>query len=1087
LPWISEDPLVPALPAGPSFRVILAALAALALPSFGMAADECAMVADAASSVAPQRYIVELTERPAALTGRAGGGGAAAAQRGRVRQVILAEEGRARAARGLGAPRAPDVIRHEYRVVANGFAADLLPETVAALDAHPDVRRVVPEVRVEAFLDVSVPLVRASEVWSDLGYRGAGVVVAVLDTGVDYTHADLGGCFGPSCKVIGGYDFINDDADPMDDHGHGTHCAATAAGDGVLLGVAPDAEVLAYKVLNVQGFGGSSGIIAGIERAADPDDDGDPSDHADVVSMSLGGPGDEDDPMSLAIDAATEAGVLSVISAGNNARYFSVGSPGTARTALTVGATNDDDLIAGFSSRGPTIPAALLKPEITAPGVGICAARLPTAYVSQQCIDTAHATLSGTSMAAPHVAGAAALLRGFDPVLSPAEAKAILQQASEPVGLDPTTGGSGRLDARAALDARTVVLPAPLNLGLDDATQPVWERTETVTVRNLDAAPRTYDLTFDDSDLPPGVTAEIVPDQVLVPGGGAADVSLTVTVDNAVVPPSTAAPYLHVGRVVATTAGEERATPVSFALHPPLANDLCQSAIELGPGGYGTTAFTAYATTSANDPESTCGCGVNSHSVWYRVTPEQNGTVYLSPADSGYTTVLGVFSGGCNNLRPVACNAVEAGFDLPLTFEAKAGVSYYVEVTSFCSSPAGRLHLILDVPGPRPVLTTPLTEIFRAGRNDLAGTRLVFTPGGASYDVCLEFADDYPTDPAGGTELPLTSESYLPIQLAGGESVSLYGEHYDELFVGASGYVSFTAGATDSGPSFGTFFDLPRVAPFSARMLVSPFNLGDVSWKQVADRVAVTWDGIQNIEPEEFIAYPLNSFQLEMLFDGQIRMTFLETGWHGITGLSAGGGAPPLFETSNFIAVPHCRAPAGGEVPLAGKKITFKDRAFRPETTKFNLKIMPGPAVLPQPGGAADPTSVGATLELYNRQTGEFATLPLPAAGWELLQAGNGSISYRYRDRDALFGPCSGVDVADRAVKVKCKRAELGFSLDELRQLTFSASLLFGSPSTGTRYCTAFGGTIKKDLRGSFVAKNAPAPDRCRLPESSYP
>src|SRR5207245_1742591 len=117
-------------------------------------------------------------------------------------------------------------------------------------------------------------------------------------------------------------------------------------------GVARDGHILAYKVLDANGSGSFSNVIAGIERATDPNGDGNPSDHVQVISMSLGGDGNEDDPVSTAVDNATAVGVLSVIAAGNNGAfgYFTVGSPGAARTALTVGATDDNDAIAFFSS-----------------------------------------------------------------------------------------------------------------------------------------------------------------------------------------------------------------------------------------------------------------------------------------------------------------------------------------------------------------------------------------------------------------------------------------------------------------------------------------------------------------------------------------------------------------------------------------------------------------------------------------------------------------------------------------------------------------------------------------------------------------
>ncbi|HLC75470.1 MAG TPA: S8 family serine peptidase, partial [Candidatus Nanoarchaeia archaeon] len=166
---------------------------------------------------------------------------------------------------------------------------------------------------VDALLHESVDLIGASSpggAW-DQGYTGQGVAIGIIDTGVDYTHPDLGGCFGQGCKVVGGYDFVNNDHDPIDDHGHGTHVAATAAGKGdyngdnvrdagEFWGVAPDAKIMAYKVLDASGSGTMAGVIAGINRAV--------SDHADIISLSLGGPGDPDDLVSRAIDNAVDNG-----------------------------------------------------------------------------------------------------------------------------------------------------------------------------------------------------------------------------------------------------------------------------------------------------------------------------------------------------------------------------------------------------------------------------------------------------------------------------------------------------------------------------------------------------------------------------------------------------------------------------------------------------------------------------------------------------------------------------------------------------------------------------------------------------------
>src|SRR4029453_11897472 len=167
----------------------------------------------------------------------------------------------------------------------------------------------------------------------------------------------------------------------------------------------PDAHILTYKVLGADGSGASSVIIAAIERSADPNGDGDPSDHATVISMSLGGGGNEDDPMAIAVDNATAAGIGCALPAGNSGPgYFTIGSPGVARSALTVGATDDADALASFSSRGPTSVDRLLQPELTAPGVDTCAARGANTYLGSECLDSTHVVLSGTSMATPHVA-----------------------------------------------------------------------------------------------------------------------------------------------------------------------------------------------------------------------------------------------------------------------------------------------------------------------------------------------------------------------------------------------------------------------------------------------------------------------------------------------------------------------------------------------------------------------------------------------------------------------------------------------------------------------------------------------------------
>ena len=230
-------------------------------------------------------------------------------------------------------------IRREYTRVFSGVSVRVPRGDLAAIAALPYVKRVHDDHEMRAMGGPAAAQIGATTVWTGYGTRGKGVVVAVIDTGVDYTHEALGKGFGAGFKVAGGYDFANDDADPMDDNGHGTHVSGIIAGDSArITGIAPDATLIAFKVLHSNGSGSESDVIAAIERAADPNNDGDTSDHVDVVNLSLGGPGGPDDPASRAVDNGSKLGIVFCIAAGNAGRNHTVLSPGAARTAITVGA-----------------------------------------------------------------------------------------------------------------------------------------------------------------------------------------------------------------------------------------------------------------------------------------------------------------------------------------------------------------------------------------------------------------------------------------------------------------------------------------------------------------------------------------------------------------------------------------------------------------------------------------------------------------------------------------------------------------------------------------------------------------------------
>lgn len=305
---------------------------------------------------------------------------------------------------------------------------------------------VEPALTITTTLARSVPAIGASRVWAETQdssgnpITGQGVRLGVIDTGIDYTHPDFGSCtrqqfLDGSCeRVKSGYDWVANDTDPIDENLHGTHVASIIGANGSVRGVAPDVTLYALRVLDASGSGSSANIIRAIEWAVDPNGDGDFSDHLDVINLSLGSSlGTPDTADSVAADNAAAAGVVVVAAAGNaGPDSGTIGSPGAARRAITVGASNLDGTVAQFSSRGPVRSGdtLIVKPDLVAPGVSICAALL-TGETRTPCGDERHTPLSGTSMAAPHVAGVAALIKQARPGLSPKEIKTLLKATAQ--------------------------------------------------------------------------------------------------------------------------------------------------------------------------------------------------------------------------------------------------------------------------------------------------------------------------------------------------------------------------------------------------------------------------------------------------------------------------------------------------------------------------------------------------------------------------------------------------------------------------------------------------------------------------------
>lgn len=295
--------------------------------------------------------------------------------------------------------------------------------------------------------------VLAPEVW-DQGYRGQGVVVAVVDEGVDLSHPDLQANLwtnpnpnSATCPGLHGYDFVDDDADPSDSGGHGTHVAGTIAaaanGQGVV-GVAPEAKIMALRGLGY--FGGTNYmLVRALKYAADCG--------AKVVNNSWGS-GAKSKAYEDVLRYGTGKGVIYVFSAGNSYRTgnrlsWPVGYSTLLPGVIGVGATSNDNRRAGFSNAGPYV-------TVGAPGAAI----LSTVPVAQNPADP-YAYLQGTSMAAPHVTGVAALLLSAKPNATPEEVRRALEQGAnaratgQPAKPDYAAGGQygyGLVDAKASLD-----------------------------------------------------------------------------------------------------------------------------------------------------------------------------------------------------------------------------------------------------------------------------------------------------------------------------------------------------------------------------------------------------------------------------------------------------------------------------------------------------------------------------------------------------------------------------------------------------------------------------------------------------------
>jgi len=322
------------------------------------------------------------------------------------------------------------------------LAATMSGDDIGALSEEGDVEFIWLDEEIHTCIDRSVPAIAVPAVW-DAGYRGTGIKIGIVDTGIDRTHPDFAG------RIVDGSSFVSDDY--QDDNGHGTHVASICAGSGAAqggtyTGVAPEARLYIAKVLDRSGSGSMSGVMAGVEWAVDRG--------VQVINMSLGGSGSSDgqDALSLTCNAAVARGIVVCVAAGNEGPMArTVGSPGAAADVITIGAVDRRDRMASFSSRGPTRDGRT-KPDLCFPGVDIVAARATGTTMGSPLGDR-YTAASGTSMATPHAAGLAALLLQARMGASPAQIKAAFMDTALDIGADENSQGAGRARADHALAA----------------------------------------------------------------------------------------------------------------------------------------------------------------------------------------------------------------------------------------------------------------------------------------------------------------------------------------------------------------------------------------------------------------------------------------------------------------------------------------------------------------------------------------------------------------------------------------------------------------------------------------------------------
>jgi len=421
---------------------------------------------------------------------------------------------------------------HAKLHMIKGAAFTIPASALPALEADPEVASVSIDHSLKGMDDYTDSAMNASAVWN-AGYDGTGVGVAVIDSGINDTHSDLWVTGKSTSRVVYHQDFTGTTTyqgvkQVWDTYGHGTHVAGIIGGNGNksagrLAGVAPNVSLIDLRVLDANGSGTDSMVIAAIQQAIALKS----TYNIKVINLSLGrgiSVGYAQDPLCQAVESAWNNGIVVVAAAGNFGRisvngsngYGTVAAPGNDPLVLTVGAmksagtyTRTDDQIASYSSKGPTTYDHVVKPDVVAPGNMVVSldahgstleAEYPGNEVAGNHTSHDYFSLSGTSMATPAVAGGVALLLQQNPALTPDQIKARLMKTAyktfptSTTATDPTTGqtytsyydlftvGAGYVDLAAAMSSNDLT---PLTVGAALSPSATFNAsTGTVTLSN---------------------------------------------------------------------------------------------------------------------------------------------------------------------------------------------------------------------------------------------------------------------------------------------------------------------------------------------------------------------------------------------------------------------------------------------------------------------------------------------------------------------------------------------------------------------------------------------------------------------------